>query len=224
MLRSMKIIAPVLLAVGIATCMAQTADVKTNAGAVAKIKALSPDERGQYADLIRQELEASIQVKLLSALADEFRTRATEPQPKAMPEKAKWQAELAQEFRDRSSSALNRLNGLTKGRLAFESDHGAPPAPASILGALGEAKPLGPDELAYVTKLDERVLKLREQMALVDEENKALVSQLYTNTTPEAVASVSALLDSNTKRARLLEWEEGEIELRKLQFRAMRKQ
>jgi hypothetical protein len=224
-LKSMKSIVSLLLAAGLAACLvqAQTAEVKPGSEAAVKSRALTPYQNAQYADLVRRELEAGVEQKLLTALVEDFRKRSTQPQPGSAAEKIRWQAELAHEFRERSSLATSRHNELTRKRLAFESDHGAIPNSAALLGALGPAKPLNPDELAYISRLDARALKLREELVQVEEANKALISQLQTNTTPEMVGGVSELLDSNTRIAKQLEWELGEFELRKLQFRALRK-
>ena len=91
------------------------------------------------------------------------------------------------------------------------------------MGALEEGKALNADELAYVTKLDERLLRVRQELAATAEAAKNLTMQLQTNATAQAVGRVSVLLGENSLHARQWVREQSELELRKLEFRAIRR-
>ncbi len=138
-----------------------------------------------------------------------------------MPEKARWETDLAQELRGKTVGLRDQLNALTKQRLAFEAAHG-PAAPQSP-GALEDNKPLSADEFVYLTTLDERLVKVRQELVAVDAAAKAIHSELVTNNTPEDMQRISLLLDDNTRQARQWEREESELQLKKLEFRALRK-
>jgi len=197
--------------------------VAAPAANVAKRNGLSPEGQAEYATLRRAELELNAQHKLLTGLIDEHARLANDSSRIGSLEKSQWEGQLVQDLRNRSSQVLAQLNEMTKQRLAFEAAHGPRPASPPRLGALDEQKALNADEFAYVTRLDELLLNVRQQLANIDEAAKGLYSELQTNSTAEAVTRVSVLLDENATRAKLWEREQSELELRKLEFQALRK-
>jgi hypothetical protein len=214
-------------AAGPAAVGAAPAAAAPAAGAVAAAnlpkRGLSPEERVEYLTLVRGELELNAQVKLLTELIEDHAKRGEDLTRTSSPEKGQWEGVLAQELRNRRALIVVQLNQATKQRLAFEAAH--PPRPGSEpgLGALQEDKPLNADEFAYVTRLDERLLSVRQELATIDDVAKGLYSELQTNSTTEAVTRVSILLDENIRRCKLWEREQFELELKKLEFRALRK-
>ncbi len=184
---------------------------------------LSADERAQYGRLLRAEWEFNAQLKLLGELTDQHFKSADEAARTGTSEKHQWESLLVQELRAKSSTLLAQLNESTKQRLAFEAAHVSSPASGSPVGGLEEIKALNPNELAYVTRLDERLLQVRQEMAAIDDAAKGLYSELQTNATAEAVGRISLLLDENTLRGKAWEREKSELELKKLEFRALRK-
>jgi hypothetical protein len=67
------------------------------------------------------------------------------------------------------------------------------------------------DELAYVAKLDERLLRVRQELVATAEVAKNLTMQLQTNATAQAVGRVSVLLGENTLHA--AQWAREQSEL-----------
>ncbi|HYG33668.1 MAG TPA: hypothetical protein VEC99_02725 [Clostridia bacterium] len=188
-----------------------------------KASALSPEEQMQYARMVKTEWELSTQIKTLIDLADEHAKRSEEANRTGTPEKVRWENDRAQELRDKSAAILPQLNEITKQRLAFEASHAGVSPNGAAIGTLAESKPLNPEEFTYVSKVDERLLKVRQQMAQIIEVGKNLYSELQTNNTPEAVGRISVLMEENRKEVRDWEKEQAELELRKLEFRALRK-
>ena len=121
-----------------------------------------PAQRVSHDDLRRLGAnQRADRVHALGARASERRV--------ALPEQSRWEILLANELRNRSSLVLTQLNDVTKQRLAFETAHVAMPLGAAGVGALQEGKPMNADEFAYVTRLDEHLLKVRQEMAALEE-------------------------------------------------------
>ncbi len=230
----MRVIMVVLLSTAVLCARAAAQEVKTNATPEAstaapagggehsppKPKPLTAEEKAQYAKLTQAELELSAQIKLLNELADEHVRRADEASV-GMPDKARWEMDRGRELRSRSTGLLGQLNELTKERVAFQAGHG--PAIAAGFSALEDRKPLNPEELAYVMSLDQRLVKVRQELLAVDQAAKGFYAELQTNNTPETMERISYLLDENGRQARQWEREESDLQLKKLEFRALRK-
>jgi hypothetical protein len=191
-------------------------------GNVPKPKALTPEEQAQYNRLTRGELELSTQHKLLTELADEHARRAETAKAISL-DQSRWEILRAQELRVRSSQVLTELNEMTKERLAFEKANAAPAAPMAGQGAVQPGRALTVDELAYVVRLDEHLLRLRQEVVTLSEATQGLYAELQTNNTVEVMQKVSARLDENAKQVRDLEREQALVELKKLEFRALRR-
>jgi hypothetical protein len=218
MIGRMKRTTAICWALGLGAWLASPQDARPEDAP--KAAALSVDDRAQYSVLNKAELRLDTEVKLLTELAEEHLKRSTDPVRSGSLEKVRWEADLAQELRGKASSVLGQLNEVTTQRLAFETAHGAA---AAGLGALEEGKALNVDELAYVAKLDERLLRVRQELVATAEVAKNLTMQLLTNTTAQAVGRVSVLLGENTLHAAQWAREQSELELRKLEFRALRR-
>jgi len=168
-------------------------------------------------------LELNTQLKLLTELADLHAKRSEEAARTGTPEKTRWEAELAQELTAQKAAALAQLNETTKRRLAFEAAHASISPASAGDGALAEGKALNADELIFLTRLDERLVKVRQGLAASMDAEKGFYAELQTNNTAEAVGRVSMRLEENGKQVRLWEREASELELKKLEFRALRK-
>jgi hypothetical protein len=186
------------------------------------LASLAPEERTRYAKLAKDEWELNARIQQLIELADDHLKRSTDAKI-GFPDRSRWESDLAQELRDQAAKLLTQLNDSTKQRLAIETSHGLPAGAAPSPGPLEETKALNPDELAYVVKLDTRLLKVRQDLANVVDAGKAIYSQLQTNTSTEAVTRASILIEENNVQTRQLEREVSELELKKLEFRALRK-
>ena len=183
--------------------------------------ALTPDLLAQYEVLTRAETEIGAQLALFTEMAKQHADLAEEAVKGSQQDKAKWEGELAQELKDRQQAAVTQLAEATKRRLAFEAAHGAPAGP--VEGALAPGKAYNADEVRYLTRLDERLVKVREGLAAAMATEKGLYAELRTNSTAAAVGRVSDLLGDNTKQVRQWEHEASDLELKKLEFRALRK-
>ena len=187
-----------------------------------KSKPLTSEEQVAYAKMNRREVELSARIRLCTEFAEELLKRASDVKT-GMPDHAKWLTDLAQELRDKAAANLKELNETTAQRVAFDAAHG--PATNAVVGngALDQPKPLNADEFAYVNRLEERTLKIRQDLAFTLDYGKTFALQLATNNTPEAVTRISAMVDENNAMVRILEREEADLDLRKLEFRALRR-
>ncbi len=185
----------------------------------AKLKPLTAEERTQYKQLTRSEVELKAQVKLLNELAGEHFRRAEEARI-GLPEKARWETDAGQELRDKSSRLLGQLNDVTKERLAFEAARG--PEPEAALASLEDRNSFTPDEIAYVMKLDDRLLRIQQEMIANDQAAKLLFLELQTNNSPDDMDRISRQLDENSRQSKQWEREQADLELKELEFRALR--
>ena len=209
-----------ILVAGLAGLLMSAQDAKPADAAAAP---LSPDDRAQYTALTRTELELSTKLKLLTELADLHTQRSADAMRTGTPEKTKWEADLAEELNQGKAVVLGQLNDTTKRRLAFESAHVSLPPAGAGDGALAEGKGLNANELLFLTRIDERLAKVRQGLAASMETDKGLYGQLQTNNTAEAVGRISVQLEENAKQTRQWEREASELELKKLEFQALRK-
>lgn len=191
------------------------------AGKETKRSEMTTDQRLQYAEAARTELELGAQLRLLAELAQEHLDRADDAANSANPQKSQWETDRAQELRTKSAAILGRLNQATQERLNLETTHA--PAPPPVFGLLADTKALKPEELEYLLKLDERVLKTRMEIAALEEAAGKLHADLSTNSTPEVSWRFSLLFEENARRGLQLEKELSDLELKKLEFRALRK-
>ncbi len=183
---------------------------------------MAAEDLAYYAALNRQEAELNSQLTLLGDLEQEHRKRAAEAGKAEQAAKATWETDLAQELADKTSALKKQAEELSKQRLAFEEAH-KPLSPA-VHGLRSRMTVSGqnPDEVAYLAKLDEKLWGLQQELnALQDEGNNCAV-QLTTNNVPQEMARISGLLEENGRRLRQLQKEQSDLELQKLQFRALR--
>ena len=184
--------------------------------------ALSPDESAQYGEMRRGELEFNAKLKLLAELSDEHAKRADAAKTETS-DKVKWETDLVQELRDRATRMAKQLSEVTTQRLAFEAAHSPPPGPAVGLGSLETTNRLNMDEIAYLTKIEQRLSKVADELASTLETTRSYTAELATNRAPEDVGRISRLLEVNGRQLKELEREQVGLDLRKLEFRALRK-
>jgi hypothetical protein len=176
-----------------------------------------------YAALLKSNLELSSQFKLLSNLAQEHRKLSEQANKANLAEKAHWEDELAQELSDRSSAAQKQFDDVTKQRLAFEKAHpNAAVSPASF-NATGSATRLNSHETEFLGKLDEGLQRLDQELRAARQDATAYASQMSTNTMAYDFERAAYTLEQNTRRIRQLEHEHFDLELRKLEFLALRR-
>jgi hypothetical protein len=228
MLRRMRWIIPILLLAGTqrSEVAAQDAATATNSPPViiepAKSGLLSPDESNQYVRLKLDEARLEAQLKLVNDLADEHQKRSDTAKAEKL-ESERWETANAQEMRTKALALMKQLNEASRQRLAFEERHIAPIITILGPGSFEPAGSLNPFELAFVLRLEKRLSTVTGEWLAAMENSKNYTQQLGTNRVPEEMNQISSQLNDSTRQARELEKELSDLELRRLEFRALRK-
>lgn len=180
------------------------------------------DERARYMMLGRRELELNTRFKLLSELGNEFQVRAEAARGTNRADLAEWESFRSKELMDRAASELTELNATTKQRQAIEDARRIVVPDPAVPEAIA-TNTVTPDEAAYLAKLEERMWELEKDLQVVLEEGKVFAAELATNNTPEDIGRISLQLDENGRAVRTVRRDIADLELRKLQFRALRR-
>lgn len=188
----------------------------------AKSGLLSPDESNQYVRLKLDEARLEAQLKLVNELADEHQKRSDAARADKL-ESERWETASAQEMRARAVAITKQLNEASSQRLAFEESHIAPIITILGPGSVEPAGSLNPFELAFVLRLEKRLSTVTGEWLAAIENSKIYTLQMGTNRVPEELDQISSQLNESTRQARELEKELSDLELRKLEFRALRK-
>jgi len=183
---------------------------------------LSPEDSARYVGLKLDETRLETQLKLLTELADEHLKRSEAARSERL-DSEKWEIARSQELRDRALTVARLLNDATKARLAFEEAHLPPITTAVSIGGLGSAVAPDPNEQAYLTRLERRFAVVTAEWLAAIETSRLYAVQLGTNRVPEEAQRISVMLSEISHQARELEKEQADLELRKLEFRALRK-
>jgi len=195
----------------------------TSPGAEApNLATANPDDEA-YVTLLKSNFELSAQCRLLSDLAQEHRKLAEQAAKANQAEKARWEDELAKEFGDRSSAMLKQLNEVTKQRLAFEKTHNNAGSPVSSLNAAIAATRVSSRETEFLGKLDEGLQRIDQELVAARQYASAYAAQISTNTVAYDFERASYTLDQNTRKITQLEHERLDLELRRLEFLALRR-
>jgi hypothetical protein len=179
------------------------------------------DQAGYYAMLNRRVIEFKAQSELLGQLAQEYKKRAegTAPDQTA---KVQWENELARELAERSAVVAGIANQVQKERLAFEQAHPDLVASSQQPAALAANTP-STDEILFFSKIQERLSELQQDIANTVDAGKVLTAQLHTNTGSFEYSRIASVLQQNDNALRQLQKEEWDLELRRLEFRALRR-
>ncbi len=187
----------------------------------AKAASLSDADAAVFARLKKAQFELSTKIAVLSELAEEHAGKSenkTEP-----PQKADWEKQLTRDLRDKVAAATKELGVVAKQVSAFETAHGIVGPPTLVFSALRPAGALGPDDLIYLSSLQDRLFRVQQDLTTALDTGSAYSLELLTNNTPENVARISLLNELNGREVRDLEREQADLELRKLEFRALKK-
>ena len=222
----MKECLTVCLAAGLLVLSSPAQESTSTRGAAApgpealKIAGVSADE-GAYIALLKNELELSTQLTLLSSLAQEHRKRAEEAAKPDQAPKALWEMELAKELGDKSEAVLKQLNEATRQRQAFEQAH------KDVLGSVGgvnaAAARVNPQEIEFFKKLNDRLDRVNQDLLAARQLAYAYATQMQTNKLPYDYQQAAAVFEENARKVRQLERDQSDLELRKLEFEALRK-
>jgi hypothetical protein len=175
------------------------------------------------ATLLKSDLELNTQVKLLSSLAQEHRRRAEEATRADQAQKALWENDLAKELSNKSEALLQQLNEVTKERLAFEQAHKNAGVSVGGLNAVTTTTRISPQEMEFISKLDERLDRVAQELLTARQYANAEAGRIHTNTMPYGFEKAASILEQNARNIRQLEQEQSDLELRKLEFQALRR-
>ncbi len=182
---------------------------------------VTPDELSTYSTMKKAEIELGAQSKLVNDLAQEHRKRAEDAKASDKAELAKWETDLAGQLDERGTALAKQLAEATQQRLAFEQAH-TNLTPILNIGAAA-APSDNAEEVLYFGRLDELIGGVQQELNARLDEGTALTLQLHTNNAPEDVARISDLLQANGRQVKVLQREKSDLELKKLEFRALRK-
>lgn len=185
--------------------------------------ALTPQVLTRYAELVRAGYELDAQQKLLSDLAKAHSERAAEARQANKAEPAAWEADAAKQLQDKSSALEARLNDVKKERASLEEGHKE--LSVSLLATTAASITAGYSsaEMTYLDKLQERVQQADQETANLIESSKLCSQQILTNNVAEDINRLTQLMDQNQREMRRLEQDKANMELKKLEFRALRR-
>jgi hypothetical protein len=192
-------------------------------GAEAPNIATASGDEEAYAALLKSNLELGAQFKLLSNLAQEHRKLSEQATKANQAEKALWEDELSKNLSNRSTTMLKQLNDVTRQRLAFEKAHNNAGGSLGGLNAAITATQLSSRETEFLSKLDEGLQRLDQELSAARQDATAYAAQMSTNTIAYDFERAAYTLDQNTRKVRQLEHEHFDLELRKLEFLALRR-
>jgi hypothetical protein len=144
------------------------------------------------------------QALLLNDMLHEHQKRATDFARKNETERAKWESDLVNELQQKSARVQKSIEQASPGT----SDQKA--AATNI-----------DDHLVFVSTVEARLEQIRQQLSAAVEDSRVLTMQISTNKAPEDFARVSSVLNDNQNVVRELQREQLDLELRKLEFRAL---
>jgi hypothetical protein len=149
-------------------------------------------------------LALNAQALVLKEMMQEHQKRAADLTQKGQGEKAKWETDLVSELQEK----IARNSDLVSQPRAGVNDPKA---------AAGEVD----DQLIFVSAVEARLQQLRQDLSAALEDVRVLSTQIGTNKVQEDIASMSLVLGENQKLVKELQREQLDLELRKLEFRAI---
>jgi len=193
-------------------------------GAPGNAAAATPnaDQAAYYTTLNRRFIEASAQFDLLNQLVQEHRKRADNASG-GQPGKSEWESALAKELSEKASALASSMDETGKERAAFEQTNPAFVAslvPNSPVGATN-----GPslDELSFLGKLESTKAALQQELASAMETGNLYSAQLLTNTGSYEFSRITSQIQDNGYVIKQLQRELTDLELRNLEFRALKR-
>jgi small-conductance mechanosensitive channel len=148
------------------------------------------------------------QALLLKELIQEHQKRAADSTQKNLSEKAKWETELVTELQEKSGRVQKSIEQVSQSASATND-----------LKAAGDVD----EQLVFVSTLEARLEQLHQELAATIEQSRVLSMQIGTNKSPDEIGSASLVLGENQRLVKELQKELLDVELRKLEFRAIYK-
>jgi hypothetical protein len=176
-----------------------------------------------YVALLKSEVELNTQFKLLSSLAQEHGKRAEQASAVSQAQKTLWEFELTKELRDRSEIVLQQLSEATKQRQAFEQAHKSTAASPAGLNAVTAETRVSPQEVEFMSKLGERIDRVAQELLATRQYALDYAEKMRTNTLTYDFQKAAAEFEQNARKIKQLEHEQSDLELRKLEFQALRR-
>jgi hypothetical protein len=152
-------------------------------------------------------LALNAQALLLKEMMQEHQKRAADLTQKSQGEKAKWETDLVNELQEQIARLQISIGQRT---------HAWPGTQDQKIAA-GEVD----DQLVFVSTVEDRLEQLRQELSAAIEDSRVLATQIGTNKVPEELASMSLVLGENQRLVKELQREQFDLELRKLEFRAI---
>jgi hypothetical protein len=151
-------------------------------------------------------LALNAQALLLREIEQEHQKKAADLTQKNETEKAKWESDLVNELHEKSVRLQKSIDQTTQPSLGSNDLKGA-----------GDVD----DKLIFVSAVEARLQELQQELSATIEDGRALTTQMGTNKVPEDIANLSLTLSENQKVVKQLQREQLDLELRKLEFRAV---
>lgn len=201
-----------LVASELAFTACAAAQTETNSAAVT-------EAQGRYLSLIQREAELKAQHRLLTQLSELHTGRAEAARNASQSDLSAWENELVRDLTSRATKISTELATQAKERASMESSAPLGALSSGVAGSRTNATYL--EAAAYMAKLQQRMSETEEELAAVAELSNLFVSQLQTNNTPEEVSRISFQVDRQTREMRNLKRELSDLDLRRLEFRAL---
>jgi len=149
------------------------------------------------------------QALMLKEMLQEHRSRAADLTQKNQDERAKWETELAKELQDKSTRLQKSLDEITQ--------------PALLTNDLRVADADLDDQLLFISTVEARLEQINKELAAATRHTGTLATQISPDKTPEDIGAISSALDENQRFIKELQREQVDLQLRKIEFRAILK-
>jgi len=149
------------------------------------------------------------QALMLKEMLQEHRSRAADLTQKKQDEKAKWETELANELQEKSARLQKSLDEITQSGL--------------VTNDLRVADADLDDQLLFISTLEARLEQINKELAAATRHTGTLATQIAPDKTPEDIGAISSALDENQRFIKELQREQADLQLRKIEFRALLK-
>ena len=118
---------------------------------------------------------------------------------------------------------LKQFNEATKQRQAFEQAHkNAAPSSGSLNTATADTQ-VNPQAVEFMSKLGERMDRVNQELLTVRQHSYDYAEKMRTNTLTYDFQRAAAEFEQNARKIQQLEHELSDLELRKLEFQALRR-
>ena len=184
---------------------------------------LSAQIVARYAELVRADYELDARQKLLNELIETHNKRATEARQANKAEQGTWETEVAKRLQEKAAALASSAAPARKERAALEEVHKElsvsllANTPADVTGGYNSS------EMAYLDKLEERARYADQEATAIVESRRLYSQQILTNNVAEDILRLNVLLEQSNREVRSLEQERANMELKKLEFRALRR-